>query len=521
MLAPAAAWADTPRSLAAYVRARAADGDGHVEVATRAYAAALAASPGNAVVAIRAYREALTAGDMVLTRASAAALDAAGVAPADTSVLAVAQAVRSRRWDLANAAADRMIGGPIDFLAPVIKAWVAFERDAPDPAAALAGPAATVLNRRFNAENRALLLIATDREDEGVAAIQALLAVGTENRDLRINAAELLARRGRRDAASTILAGDDAVLSALRRRIGRGSKPSAAFGISRLFTRLAADLVDGEARPLAIALGRAALEIDPGDDRARLVLAGALSNERAQTGALAVLDVVDQGGVYGSLAAAMRVTVLTRAGRTADALELAAASSATTNASAEDAERYGDLLVAAERFDEAAAAYATAMLRSGDRPGWALHLQRGGALEQAGRWTEAEAMLARAVELAPNEAVALNYLGYARVERRQKISDARAMLERAVQLSPDDAAISDSLAWAYFQSGDVGKALPLLERAARAEPADATINEHLGDVYWRLGRRYEARYAWRAAAVHADPDEALRLSGKLSAGLSN
>ena len=60
------------------------------------------------------------------------------------------------------------------------------------------------------------------------------------------------------------------------------------------------------------------------------------------------------------------------------------------------------------------------------------------------------------------------------------------------------------------------------EAAARAgmdTPLDVTINEHLGDAYWRAGRRYEARYAWRAAAIYADDHEAGRLRDKIADGL--
>ena len=67
-------------------------------------------------------------------------------------------------------------------------------------------------------------------------------------------------------------------------------------------------------------------------------------------------------------------------------------------------------------------------------------------------------------------------------------------------------------------AASTAKALPLLERAAQGEPANGTINEHLGDVYWRSGRRYEARYAWRAAAVHATGADAQRLAAKIADG---
>ena len=41
-------------------------------------------------------------------------------------------------------------------------------------------------------------------------------------------------------------------------------------------------------------------------------------------------------------------------------------------------------------------------------------------------------------------------------------------------------------------------------RPPQGEPADVEINEHLGDAYFAAGRRVEARFAWRAAAVYAD-----------------
>ena len=53
-----------------------------------------------------------------------------------------------------------------------------------------------------------------------------------------------------------------------------------------------------------------------------------------------------------------------------------------------------------------------------------------------------------------------------------------------------------------------------------AEPADAEINEHLGDAYYTAGRRYEARYAWRAALLSAEDEAAERLRAKIDRGLT-
>ncbi len=512
------ALADVPEALSAYVRARAADGDGRVEAAARNYGAALAQSPGNPVIAIRAFREALAAGDMKLAETSAAAMTAAGVAPADATLLAIAAGVRDRNYTAAQAATDRLKGGPLEFLSPSISGWLALERRGDDPVALVDGETKNVLARRFNAENRALLLIAKGRDAEGVMALRTL--IGSESGpDLRITAAQLLAWDGKRDTARAVLSGDDPLIAAERDRLDKGMEPTARYGISRMFSRLAGDIVEGEARPLAIVLGRTALAMDPRNDRARLILAGGLSSDGRQDRALELLDAVNERSTSWPAARAARVTVLSRAGRQADALAIARRASGQDGASVDDAQRYGDLLIDAGHYADAAEAYRTAIKRAGADAGWQLYLQRGGALDRAGNWAEAEPALARAVELAPDQAQVLNYLGYARIERGEDLSEARKMLERASKLDPEDAAITDSLGWAYVRTGDVAKGLPLLEKAAKAEPADVTINEHLGDAYWQVGRRYEARYAWQAAALHADGGDATRIATKLTEGL--
>jgi Flp pilus assembly protein TadD len=122
------------------------------------------------------------------------------------------------------------------------------------------------------------------------------------------------------------------------------------------------------------------------------------------------------------------------------------------------------------------------------------------------------------VALGPDQAVALNYYGYSLIDHGGDLARAVTMLEKANSLAPGQAAIADSLGWAYFRQGDTARALPLLESAGVAAPADAEIAEHLGDVYWAVGRRYEARYAWKAARVVAKPEDAARLDAKILDG---
>ena len=511
---PEAALADA-RS---YVRARAAAADGAVDVAAAGYAAAMATAPNDEVVAIRAYRNALAAGDMLLAQRAADVLKRADVAPADVSILDFAVALRGRSAAAADDALGEIGAGPLDFLAPVLRAWMAFDRGA-DPMPLLDKASESGLSRRYIAEHRALLLIASNRTEDGLAALRAAVGADPGSIDLRWNAATLLMAKGKRAEAIALLAGDDPVLSGLRARLKKGPKPSAVFGASRAFTRLAADLAGQETQALSILLTRSALLLDPAEDRARLLLADALAGEQAYPRALAALDAVKKNSAFYPTALSERVGLRGKQGDAAGALTLAESLANASGASIADRQRYADLLSGQGREAEAAAVYARALAQAGDDATWVHHLQLGGALERSGQWEAALPHLRKAVDLAPEQPIALNYLGYAQIERGENLNEATALLERARKLRPDDPAIVDSLGWAYFRSGEVDKALPLLEKAAQGEPGSATINEHLGDAYWRIGRRFEARYAWRAAALYAEGEQKTRLSAKLTDGL--
>lgn len=501
--------ADTP--LAAYVRARAADADGRPTIAAQGYALALAAQPGDPVIAVRALREALASGDLVLARRAGAVLRAADVAPPDLDLLALADAVVRRDAAGQRTALDRLAASPLGFLAPLVAGWV----DLPPPAGAADGGA---IPRRYAAENRALRLLATGQVTEGIAAVRALLTTGGNDADLRLNAAQLLARAGQRDAARALLAGDDPVLSRSAATLGRGRKGDARFGLSRLFARMAGDLSAEGTEPLAILLSRSALLLDPEYSRARIALADALARSDATAEAQATLAEIPADDPFASSAAALAIVIQQRAGDTDAALALAARQAARADATPASLRRHADLLLESGRAAEAASVYARALARPGAADDWSLYLQRGAALDRAGDWAGALPMLRRAVELAPQEPAALNYLGYAQVDRGENVAAATRLLERAHALAPKDPAIADSLGWARFRAGDLQRALPLIEGAARAAPDDVEINEHLGDVYWSAGRRIEARYAWRAASVAATGADAARLANKLANG---
>ncbi|MFP4262850.1 MAG: tetratricopeptide repeat protein [Halomonas sp.] len=124
----------------------------------------------------------------------------------------------------------------------------------------------------------------------------------------------------------------------------------------------------------------------------------------------------------------------------------------------------------------------------------ALLYLRGMRAFEAGDLEAMERDLERIIERNPDNAMALNALGYTLADQgpESRLEEAGELVERAHELDPDNPAILDSLGWVRYRQGDPEAALPWLERAYSAMP-DQEIAAHLAEVLWALGRRDEAR----------------------------
>ena len=135
----------------------------------------------------------------------------------------------------------------------------------------------------------------------------------------------------------------------------------------------------------------------------------------------------------------------------------------------------------------------------------------GAAYERSGRVDEAEAQFRRFLEIEPESAAALNYLGYMWADNGLNLVEALEYVQKAVALDPDNGAYIDSLGWAYFQLGQYQEARTHLERAADLVGEDAVVLEHLGDVYAALGDVDDALRLYRQALdLEGENVEALR-----------
>lgn len=124
--------------------------------------------------------------------------------------------------------------------------------------------------------------------------------------------------------------------------------------------------------------------------------------------------------------------------------------------------------------------------------------------EQLGRVDVLEADLRAVIDKNPNDANALNALGFTLADRNERLDEAKSLLERALQLKPNDPAVMDSWGWLQYRLGKRDIALDYLGRAHRLFN-DPEIAAHLGEVLWESGRKEEARRVWRGA-LSRDPE---------------
>jgi tetratricopeptide (TPR) repeat protein len=116
--------------------------------------------------------------------------------------------------------------------------------------------------------------------------------------------------------------------------------------------------------------------------------------------------------------------------------------------------------------------------------------------ERLGRLDVLEADLKAILKENPNDANALNALGYTLANRTQRFEESGRYLERAIELRPDDPVVIDSYGWLQYRLGHYQEALIHLQRAYRLEP-DPEIAAHLGEVLWMMGKRAEAKSLWQ------------------------
>ena len=265
-----------------------------------------------------------------------------------------------------------------------------------------------------------------------------------------------------------------------------------------------------------------ALHLDPKLDAARTLLAAGKAEAGRTEDSIDALRAVSSDSPYFTTARIEMMWALARLDKNAEAVS-AAEETAQLAPSQQTRLALADLHRSLEHWAEAEKIYNAEISANPpkDDPETArIYFSRGAVRERLNRWPDAEADLLNALEMSPNDADVLNYLGYSWVDRGENIEKAMDLIERAVALQPESGFIVDSLGWAQYKLGRYEEATATLENAVELAPGEATINDHLGDAYWQIGRRIEARFQWMRT-LSLKPSEAERTSAeaKLKNGL--
>jgi tetratricopeptide (TPR) repeat protein len=132
---------------------------------------------------------------------------------------------------------------------------------------------------------------------------------------------------------------------------------------------------------------------------------------------------------------------------------------------------------------------------------------RGLLAEKLDNIQQLETDLRKIIQLNPNNAEAMNALGYTLADKTNRLDEAQALVEQANKISPNTPAIIDSLGWIHYRLGNLDKALALLQSAYSDFP-DHEVAAHLGEVLWQLDRNDEANDIWQQG-LKANPESSV------------
>jgi tetratricopeptide (TPR) repeat protein len=141
-----------------------------------------------------------------------------------------------------------------------------------------------------------------------------------------------------------------------------------------------------------------------------------------------------------------------------------------------------------------------------------IEFYRGAMYEREKNYDAAEKSFRNVLDSDPENAGAMNYLGYMFADRGIRLEEAQQLISKALDLEPDNGAFQDSLGWVYYRLNKLDQAADVLRLAVDKVGKDPTVHDHLGDVYFKQGKIREAIQQWEASvaewkiAVPADQD---------------
>jgi Flp pilus assembly protein TadD len=299
---------------------------------------------------------------------------------------------------------------------------------------------------------------------------------------------------------------------------------SPSDGLAELFYGLGEALTGEGGVSLGTIYLQLALDVKPDHAFALAALANAQESAKRYQDAIATYDRIPKGTPLQSAIDIRKAFNLNSLDKVDEAKAILVKLTEENPKDVRPLEALGNILRARKQYAEAVKYFtrAIALLGKHDPRYWGYYYARGTSYERLKNWPAAEKDLKKALALAPDQPLVLNYLGYSWIDQGTHLKEGMRLIEKAVQLKPDDGYIVDSLGWAHYKRGDYKEAVRFLERAVEIKPEDPTLNDHLGDAFWKVGREREARFQWnQALSLDPEPEDVDKIKAKLDRGLDN
>ncbi|EQC47233.1 tetratricopeptide repeat protein [Bacteriovorax sp. Seq25_V] len=113
--------------------------------------------------------------------------------------------------------------------------------------------------------------------------------------------------------------------------------------------------------------------------------------------------------------------------------------------------------------------------------------------ERVQDFSKADKLINSMLKKNPNNAHALNFLGYSILERGGDMKKAYDYISKAVKLRPQDGYIRDSLSWYYYKMGKYTEAYEESKKAMKLVGNDVVITKHLALIYKAMNNYDKAK----------------------------
>ena len=184
----------------------------------------------------------------------------------------------------------------------------------------------------------------------------------------------------------------------------------------------------------------------------------------------------------------------------------------------------GDIYDKGKKFDEWAKALdAAEKLAERTDEKERVWFMRGAMFERMKKLEPAEAEFRKVLDVDPDYAGALNYLGYMLADRNIRLQESLDLITKALDRDPENGAYLDSLGWVLFRLGRFPEAEENMRRAVNKTPRDPTVHDHMAEVLMAESKVKEAVAQWQTSLkewdasppADLDPAEEAKVKTKL------